>query len=68
MMDISVELVKAVKNVIYVFKKEMGIEDEPLDGDEVEALTNLFRIIANRNEGNLTDEEYEMELQNILEP
>ena len=37
--------------------KEGG--DEPLDGDEVDALIEILRAKINLNEGNITQEEYD---------
>ena len=36
--------------------------DEPLDGDEVDKLVDIIRAKINLNEGNITQEEYEQEL------
>ena len=36
--------------------------DEPLDGDDVDRLCNILKIMINLHEGNITEEEYEKQL------
>ena len=36
----------------------LGIDDEPLDGDAAEDLAIYLKAVINRNEGNITEEEF----------
>ena len=42
-----------------------GNQEEPLTADEVEDLVHIIKTKINLHEGNLTEEEYERELNNI---
>ena len=46
-----------VKSIIDDFKKDNNITD-PLDGDEVDGLTEILKAEINLNEGNITRDEY----------
>ena len=43
-----------------------GSEDEPLDGDDVDRLCHIIKAKINLQEGNITAEEYEKELDVII--
>jgi len=45
--------------LIRKYKDGDSSHDEPLDGDEVDVLTEHIRNVINLHEGNITQEEYE---------
>lgn len=55
---------KEIKSIIAEWKSSDN--NEPLDGDEVERLVNYLRNEINFMEGNLTDEEYNTNLEEII--
>lgn len=42
-----------------------GSQEEPLSADEVEDLVHILKTKINLHQGNLTEEEYELELNKI---
>ncbi len=53
-------LVKSVKEVSYL----VG-HGEPLDGDQTEQIANLFRLLLDKHNGNIINEEFGLELLRI---
>ena len=47
------------KQLIEIIKEYKAGSEEPLDGDEVDRLTEHLRNKINLNEGNITEEEYD---------
>lgn len=60
--DPEIEFIQPIREIIASYKDGSG---EPLDGDEVDMLTEHVRNRINLHEGNITDSEYE-ELEEII--
>lgn len=60
--DPEIEFIQPIREIIASYKDG---SDEPLDGDEVDMLTEHVRNRINLHEGNITDSEYE-ELEEII--
>jgi len=45
-----------------------GEDEEPLDGDEVDRLTEILKAKINLHEGNITDAEYDKIMANSYTP
>lgn len=60
--DPEIEFIQPISKIIASYKDG---SDEPLDGDEVDMLTEHVRNRINLHEGNITDSEYE-ELEEII--
>ena len=52
-----------IKQLEPIIKEWKGGDEEPLDGDSVERLSEIIEAMINLSEGNITEEEY----INILE-
>ncbi|MFA5406895.1 MAG: hypothetical protein WC307_06080 [Candidatus Nanoarchaeia archaeon] len=55
----SIDLTNWFMDKVSSIVVESRCGDEPLDGDEVDSLTEHFRNFANFHEGNLTREEFD---------
>lgn len=49
----SIKMYPTIWKAVAEYKQIMGIEGEPLDGDEVDMLCEEIKDIINRNEGNI---------------
>lgn len=47
-----------IKQLEPIIKEWKGVDEESLDGDSVERLTEIIEAMINLSEGNITEEEY----------
>jgi len=57
MKPIKIEIHQTIEKSILNYRMLTGGINEPLDGDDVDILTEFLKCSINHHEGNLTDEE-----------
>lgn len=54
-----------IEQLQFIIDEYKNGENRPLDGDEVDVLCDLIKVEINLNEGNITQEEYNILIEEI---